>query len=171
MNAPFTWTDERVTLLRKLWLADGLSCSQIAQQLGGITRNAVIGKLTRLGINDRTKAASPTAAKTTLRAVRPKAVVAPPAISVGFKRAPGEVPPTIIAEAKPLEGAAEPRKLFDRGAFQCCYPVGGSGAETLYCCETTDRAPNWQYCTRHLQIMGRSPVKWEKDAVWPRRAA
>ena len=36
-----TWTDERVELLKKLW-ADGLSASQIAGELGGITRNAVI---------------------------------------------------------------------------------------------------------------------------------
>ena len=43
-----SWTDERVELLKKLW-ADGLSASQIAGELGGITRNAVIGKVHRLG--------------------------------------------------------------------------------------------------------------------------
>ena len=43
-----SWTDERVELLKKLW-ADGLSASQIAAELGGITRNAVIGKVHRLG--------------------------------------------------------------------------------------------------------------------------
>jgi hypothetical protein len=37
-----SWTDERVATLKKLWL-DGLSASQIAKQLGGVTRNAVIG--------------------------------------------------------------------------------------------------------------------------------
>jgi GcrA cell cycle regulator len=42
-----SWTDERVTTLKKLWL-DGLSASQIAKQLGGVTRNAVIGKVHRL---------------------------------------------------------------------------------------------------------------------------
>mgnify|MGYP000890834825 CR=1 FL=1 len=36
------WTDERVELLKKLW-AEGLSASQIATQLGGVSRNAVIG--------------------------------------------------------------------------------------------------------------------------------
>jgi hypothetical protein len=40
------WTDERVELLKKLW-QDGLSASQIAKQLGGVTRNAVIGKVHR----------------------------------------------------------------------------------------------------------------------------
>jgi len=46
------WTDERVELLKKLWL-DGLSASQIAKQLGGVTRNAVIGKVHRLGLSGR----------------------------------------------------------------------------------------------------------------------
>lgn len=43
------WTDERVDLLKKLW-ADGQSCSYIAMELGGVTRNAVIGKVHRLGL-------------------------------------------------------------------------------------------------------------------------
>lgn len=47
-----SWTDERVTLLRELW-AKGLSASQIAVQLGGVTRNAVIGKAHRLGLESR----------------------------------------------------------------------------------------------------------------------
>ena len=38
-----SWTDERVETLKKLW-TDGLSASQIAAELGGVTRNAVIGK-------------------------------------------------------------------------------------------------------------------------------
>src|SRR4029453_6321983 len=46
------WTDERVELLKKLW-ADGLSASQIASRLGGVTRNAVIGKVHRLGLAGR----------------------------------------------------------------------------------------------------------------------
>jgi GcrA cell cycle regulator len=51
------WTDERVELLKKYW-ADGLSASQIAAQLGGVTRNAVIGKVHRLGLSGRAKPAS-----------------------------------------------------------------------------------------------------------------
>jgi GcrA cell cycle regulator len=45
-----TWTEERIALLRKLALVDGLSSSQIVAALGGVTRNAVIGKMHRLGI-------------------------------------------------------------------------------------------------------------------------
>src|SRR3954463_9470821 len=52
-----SWTDERVELLKKLW-TDGLSASQIAAELGGITRNAVIGKVHRLGLAGRAKSPS-----------------------------------------------------------------------------------------------------------------
>lgn len=56
MNVPqaaSVWTDERVVQLRSLW-ADGLSCSQIAAAMGeGLTRNAVIGKIHRLGMGEK----------------------------------------------------------------------------------------------------------------------
>src|ERR1043166_1208640 len=52
-----TWTDDRVELLKRLW-AEGLSASQIAGELGGITRNAVIGKVHRLGLSGRAKSPS-----------------------------------------------------------------------------------------------------------------
>ena len=45
-----SWNDERVNTLKKLW-AEGHSASQIAKQLGGVTRNAVIGKVHRLGLS------------------------------------------------------------------------------------------------------------------------
>src|SRR5438477_2930366 len=55
-----SWNDERVELLKKLW-SDGLSASQIAAELGGITRNAVIGKVHRLGLSGRAKSPSSSA--------------------------------------------------------------------------------------------------------------
>jgi len=63
-----SWSDERVELLRKLW-SDGLSASQVAAELGpGITRNAVIGKIHRLGLAERAKTAT---------SARPRAAKAP----------------------------------------------------------------------------------------------
>src|ERR1700761_7267033 len=62
------WTDERVELLKKLWL-DGLSASQIAKQLGGVTRNAVIGKVHRLGLSGRAAPSQP--ARPVFKAPRP----------------------------------------------------------------------------------------------------
>jgi GcrA cell cycle regulator len=47
-----SWTDERVETLKTMW-AEGKSASQIAKELGGITRNAVIGKVHRLGLSNR----------------------------------------------------------------------------------------------------------------------
>lgn len=47
-----SWTDERVELLKKMW-AEGKSASQIAKELGSVTRNAVIGKVHRLGLSSR----------------------------------------------------------------------------------------------------------------------
>jgi GcrA cell cycle regulator len=46
------WSDERVAVLKKMWL-DGNSASEIAKELGDITRNAVIGKVHRLGLSNR----------------------------------------------------------------------------------------------------------------------
>ncbi len=51
-----SWTDDRVEKLKQLW-GDGLSASQIAKALGGVTRNAVIGKVHRLGLSNRGTAA------------------------------------------------------------------------------------------------------------------
>ncbi|GHA31494.1 GcrA cell cycle regulator [Devosia pacifica] len=54
------WTDERVELLKRLWM-EGLSASQIAAELGdGVTRNAVIGKVHRLKLSARAKPTSST---------------------------------------------------------------------------------------------------------------
>ena len=47
-----SWTDERVETLKKMW-AEGQSASQIAKELGSVTRNAVIGKVHRLGLSNR----------------------------------------------------------------------------------------------------------------------
>jgi GcrA cell cycle regulator len=52
------WNDERVEQLKKFW-AEGLSASQIAQKMGGVTRNAVIGKVHRLGLSGRAAPAKP----------------------------------------------------------------------------------------------------------------
>lgn len=53
-----SWNDERVELLKKLW-SEGLSASQIASKMGGVTRNAVIGKVHRLGLSGRAAPAKP----------------------------------------------------------------------------------------------------------------
>lgn len=71
-----SWTDERVELLTKLW-AEGNSASQIAKQLGSVTRNAVIGKVHRLGLSSRNT--DSTSAAATPAAPPAAATEAPPA--------------------------------------------------------------------------------------------
>lgn len=59
MAAPSSWTNDRVQTLTRLW-RDGLSASQIARALaGGVSRNAVIGKVHRLGLNGRANPSPP----------------------------------------------------------------------------------------------------------------
>ncbi|EIE50049.1 GcrA cell cycle regulator [Salipiger aestuarii] len=81
-----SWTDERVELLKKMW-SEGQSASQIAKELGGVTRNAVIGKVHRLGLSNRTggtgaaaaasAAAAPVAPVEKPKAPAPKEAVRP----------------------------------------------------------------------------------------------
>ena len=52
-----SWTGDRVEVLKKLWV-EGQSASQIAKELGGVTRNAVIGKVHRLGLSNRATSSS-----------------------------------------------------------------------------------------------------------------
>jgi len=70
-----SWTDERVELLRKLWL-EGLSASQIAGELAnGITRNAVIGKVHRLGLSGRVKAQAAPSARVRQKQQQPQRIM------------------------------------------------------------------------------------------------
>jgi len=72
-----SWTDERVDVLKKMW-GEGQSASQIAKELGGVTRNAVIGKVHRLGLSNRAgsgggKSAAPKADAKPKAPAKPKA--------------------------------------------------------------------------------------------------
>ena len=82
-----SWTDERIATLKKMW-EGGSTASQIAEELGGVSRNAVIGKAHRLGLksrpspvkaNDKKKAAKKPAAKTTAKKAAPKPAAKPAA--------------------------------------------------------------------------------------------
>ena len=99
-----SWTDERVELLKKMW-GEGQSASQIAKELGGVTRNAVIGKVHRLGLSNRTTGASKPAAEAK---EKPAAKAAPKAAPKPAAPQPKTEParPAAAAEAAP---AAETR--------------------------------------------------------------
>ncbi|MCA0922348.1 GcrA family cell cycle regulator [Pseudooceanicola nanhaiensis] len=95
-----SWTDERVELLKKMW-SEGQSASQIAKELGGVTRNAVIGKVHRLGLSNRAGGTTPPAA-----AAAPAAKPAPEAKAkpTAPKREPR--PATAAPAPKPEEPEA-----------------------------------------------------------------
>ncbi|MGV6846907.1 MAG: GcrA family cell cycle regulator [Marinibacterium sp.] len=96
-----SWTDERVELLKKMW-GDGQSASQIAKELGGVTRNAVIGKVHRLGLSNRTSGAAPAPA-----AAKPE-VKAKPAKAEAKPKADRPEPAPEPASAAPATEAARP---------------------------------------------------------------
>ena len=93
-----SWTDERIDRLKKMW-SDGATASQIADELGGVSRNAVIGKAHRLGLDARP---SPVKAgeEKEKKAAAPAAKAAPRADS-GAKRAPVAAPDDATDDAPP----------------------------------------------------------------------
>jgi len=62
-----SWTEERIERLKKMW-HDGATASQIADELGGVSRNAVIGKAHRLGLEQRPSPVKPGEEKETKKA-------------------------------------------------------------------------------------------------------
>ena len=76
-----SWTDDRVEILKKMW-GEGQSASQIAKELGGVTRNAVIGKVHRLGLSNRTTAGAAAKAEPKAKATPKVPAKAKPAAPV-----------------------------------------------------------------------------------------
>ncbi len=99
---PMSWTDERVETLKTMW-SDGKSASQIAKELGGVTRNAVIGKVHRLGLSNRSPGGAPGEASAETPPVkdmpRPRAVETDPEPEVTPESAAAEPEQP---EARPL---------------------------------------------------------------------
>ena len=143
------WTDERVELLKKLWL-EGLSASQIAKQLGGVTRNAVIGKVHRLGLSGRATPSQPS--RPAFRAARP----ARPAISSSTAHRRAEAPrpdaDTRVA-LRPTPYIEEPgtATVLTLGAHMCKWPIGDPAtAEFTFCGRrSSEEGP---YCIEHARL-------------------
>lgn len=107
------WTDERVETLKKMW-AEGQSASAIAKELGGVTRNAVIGKVHRLGLSNRGEdaeakpTAAPEVAKAPAKKAAAKATPAAAPASVPEAEAAPETKPAGEAAVKPAKAEAGP---------------------------------------------------------------
>ncbi|MBI6630170.1 GcrA family cell cycle regulator [Pontibaca salina] len=98
-----SWTDERVEVLRKMW-GEGQSASQIAKELGGVTRNAVIGKVHRMGLSNRAATAAAPKAEPKAKPATPSAAAAKPKAE---EKAEAKPKPTIKAEAPEAAPEAE----------------------------------------------------------------
>ena len=100
-----SWTDERIEHLRSMW-EKGLTASQIADELGGVSRNAVIGKAHRLGLKSR-----PSPVKATEKVAKPaKAPVAPkPAAPAPAPR----VAAPVVSRPAPAAPKPEPKPVID----------------------------------------------------------
>lgn len=96
-----SWTDDRVETLKRMW-GEGQSASQIAKELGGVTRNAVIGKVHRLGLSNRVEGEEAAAA-----APVPPAPEPAPAAAAGAA-APATDRPARAVKAEPPAAATEP---------------------------------------------------------------
>ena len=130
-----SWTDERVELLKKLW-ADGLSASQIAGELGGITRNAVIGKVHRLGLSGRAKSPSSSAP----RARKPRSAhdAGVAALDARQHRARAclrvwnhEPEPELIENIIPI---GQRRTLLELNEDTCRWPIGDPATPGFFFC-------------------------------------
>jgi GcrA cell cycle regulator len=142
------WTDERVELLKKLW-QDGLSASQIAKQLGGVTRNAVIGKVHRLGLSGRATPSKP--ARPVFKAPRPARQAAAPA-------APRRIAPPPLATAAPappppvryVDETPGTATVLTLGAHMCKWPIGDPSSDDFTFCGR--RASEGPYCVEHARV-------------------
>jgi len=155
------WTEERVETLRKLW-ADGLSASQIAAQLGSVSRNAVIGKVHRLKLSSRgrstaaaprvKKQASATTVVQKVKTVAPTraitATIGSSALKIAFDAEP-------IARYRPAQDVVIPisRKLHlvELTERTCKWPNGDPLSEAFSFCGA-DSADTGPYCRYHSRI-------------------
>ena len=140
-----SWTDERVEKLKQLW-ADGLSASQIARTLGDVTRNAVIGKVHRLGLSGRA---------TTSRIERPRQTV--------VRRPPR--PRLVVPEVTTVDEARLPTGEFATVMTvrdtMCKWPIGDPSSDEFHFCgnKVADGLP---YCSTHAR-MAYQPAQSRRD--------
>jgi GcrA cell cycle regulator len=145
-----SWTDDRIEMLKSHWEA-GMTASQIAEALGqGVSRNAVIGKAHRLGLEARP---SPVKVSDAAIAVIEAVVAAVEGAIEGITAAP---PPPAKAPPKRPARAAAPAKpakttLLDLSEKVCKWPIGHPGETDFHFCGKPAQA-SFPYCSEHCAI-------------------
>jgi GcrA cell cycle regulator len=158
-DAAVTWTEERIDLLRRLW-SEGLSASQIATEIGGVTRNAVIGKVHRLGLSGRGKAAAAAAAPQRPRKAT-RAPSAPAPLAQAESRpeavsAPTPQPQVVEAEVEDAhEEVALPMServtIMDLRESMCRWPMGDPTKPEFRFCGAR-AVTGLPYCSHHARV-------------------
>ena len=153
------WTPARVDTLKSLWLG-GLSASVIAKALGGVTRNAVIGKIHRLGLGDRVAGGM----------VREEARPRPPrlaAIRVARASPPRLAKPVLAIVEQPAAPGLVSR-LEHVGVRDCRWPIGDPESDDFSLCGQP--AGHGPYCQRHDRAAHQPrPLKPLTADPWVRR--
>ena len=147
-----TWNPERVEQLRN-FVGAGLSCSQIAAEIG-VTRNAVIGKIHRLGLGRGRPTAAP-AGSCPPSVRRPRFSRQRQLLRLVNTEAPcadGQ-----IAEVIPIE-SAQRCSLLELAQDKCRWPVGDPGAADFAFCGN-EAAAGFSYCAGHARMAYRSSAR------------
>ena len=150
------WTEDRVGALKKLWL-EGQSASQIAKQLGGgVTRNAVIGKVHRLGLSGRAAPSQP--ARATFRPSRPRPAAPPtqaPSAPRRIEAAPAR--PAAAQVPAPMPDLPGTATVMTLGAHMCKWPIGDPSSNEFSFCGR--RSSEGVYCVEHARVAYQPQVK------------
>lgn len=169
-----SWTEDRVDVLKKLW-AEGHSASQIAKQLGGVTRNAVIGKVHRLGLSGRATPSRPV--KRPPRLARPKpqvqaggAVVAPTPSSAEETRIRRSDQQAILSALQPAPVAdGEAATILTLRDSMCKWPIGDpADPQFAFCGRKSDCGP---YCAEHAKVAFQPQRKRDRKGLEDNRKA
>jgi len=146
-----TWTPERIAQLRS-FVDSGLTCSQIAAEIG-VTRNAVIGKIHRLGLSPGRPAAQPA------RAAAPRGRRPPSPrrmLRLVYADAPG-IAAAARAESDEIE-SAQRCSLLELTQNTCRWPVSDPGAADFSFCGN-EAHTGFPYCAAHARMAYRFPAR------------
>ena len=122
-----SWTDERIERLKSMW-TEGATASQIAEELGGVSRNAVIGKAHRLGLESRPSPVKPGEEKEKKAKAPPPPKAAKPAPAPkAAAPAPQPKEPAAEASRRPVTAGAAPAQSKSGDATTIQYRSVGPG--------------------------------------------
>jgi GcrA cell cycle regulator len=147
------WTDERVELLKKLW-GEGLSASQIAGRLGSVTRNAVIGKVHRLGLSGRATTSRMKTHRPRVRIANPKRPMKPRLAAPGnpaFRQLQQLDSEPYVPPAEELViPLAERKTIPTLTECSCRWPIGDPQMADFHFCGK-NKVPGLPYCEFHAR--------------------